>query len=29
MRLDSQSKGPDFKVTGWRQVQLSLSFFQG
>ena len=27
--LDSQSRGPQFKITGWLQGQLSLSSFQG
>ena len=27
--LDSQSRGPMFKTTGWLQGRLSLSSFQG
>ena len=27
--LDSQSRGPRFKTTGWLQGQLSLSSFRG
>ena len=27
--LDSQSRGPVFKTTGWFQGRLSLSSFQG
>ena len=27
--LDSQSRGPMFKTTGWLQGRLSLSFFRG
>ena len=27
--LDSQSRGPGFKSTGWLQGQLGLSSFQG
>ena len=27
--LDSQSRGPKFKTTGWLQGQLKLSPFQG
>ena len=27
--LDSQSRGPVFKTTGWLQGQLSLSSFRG
>ena len=27
--LDSQSRGPVFKTTGWLQGRLSLSSFQG
>ena len=27
--LDSQSRGPVFKTTGWLQGRLSLSFFRG